>query len=90
MIALVLASQLLGVAPANPNAQAFFTPVAPRSSGLIKTLPRNVACKNDLSRMEVSFAQPAALYRHGDRPAKGLKNWVDYPDGALCLVGDAK
>ena len=90
MIALVLASQLLGVAPANPNAQAFAAPVAPRSSDLIRTLPRKATCKNDLSRMEVSFAQPAAVYRQGDRPARGLKNWVDYPDGALCLVGDAK
>ena len=90
MIALILASQLLGVVPANPNAQAFVAPVAPRSSDLIRTLPRKAVCKNDLSRMEVSFAQPVAVYRQGDRPAKGLKNWVDYPDGALCLVGDAK
>jgi hypothetical protein len=89
MIALVLASQLLGVASALPAAQPPATPAAPRMVEIIRTLPHK-ACKNDLSRMEVSFAQPAAVYRQGDRPAKGLKNWVDYPDATLCLVGDAK
>ena len=90
MIALVLASQLLGAAPANPHMQTFAAPAPLPASELIKTLPRTAVCKNELSRMEVSFAQPAALYRHGDRPAKGLKNWVDYPDATMCLVGDAK
>ena len=89
MIALLLVSQLMGVAPANPNAQPFATPPA-RAGELIKVLPHKAACKNDLGRMEVSFGQPVALYRQGDRPPKGLKTWADYPDAMICSVGDAK
>jgi len=40
-------------------------------------------------RMEASTLEPLALYRKGDRPAKGLKNWADYPDAKACLLGGA-
>ena len=90
MIALLLTAQLMGVAPANPNIQNFISPAPPRSSEIIKSLPRKVACKGDPARMEASLAIPTALYRQGDRPAKGLKNWADYPDAAICEVGDVK
>jgi len=90
MIALLLAAQLSGVTPANPNFQVFGAPPQDRSGELIKALPHRVACKGDLGRTEVSLATPTALYRKGDRPAKGLKNWADYPDGALCAVEAAK
>jgi hypothetical protein len=90
MIALLLVVQLSGVVPANPGVQAVSAPPA-RGSEIIKTLPRKAACKSDPARMEVSLAvQPAALYRKGDRPAKGLKNWADYPDATICDVEDAK
>jgi hypothetical protein len=90
MIALLIASQLLGMVPSNPNLQNFVAPAPARSAEIIRQLPRKAVCKNDLGRLEVSFATPVALYRKGDRPAKPLQNWVDYPDGAVCLVGDAK
>jgi hypothetical protein len=89
MIALLLASQIVGIIP-NPNLQSFVTPASARSSELIKQLPRKAVCKNDPGHLEVSFALPVALYRQGDRPPKALKNWVDYPDGVSCLVEDAK
>ena len=90
MIALHLAAQLMGVAPANPNIQSFASPAPPRSSEIIKSLPRKAVCKGDPARMETSLAIPTALYRQGDRPAKGLKKWADYPDAAICSVEDAK
>ncbi|HLZ74356.1 hypothetical protein [Phenylobacterium sp.] len=90
MIALLLASQIVGMVPSNPNLQAFAAPAPPRSSEIIRQLPRKAACRNDLGRLEVSFAQPIALYRQGDRPPKPLKNWADYPDGVSCWVEDAK
>ena len=90
MIALLLAAQLSGTVPFNPNIQTFVA-APPRSSEIIKLLPRKAACKNDLGRMEASYAtQPIALYRQGDRPAKVLKNWIDYPNGAICSVEIAK
>jgi hypothetical protein len=89
MIALLLTAQLMGVVPANPNIQNFVSPAPPRPS-IIRSLPRKAVCKGDPARMEASLAIPTALYRQGDRPAKGLKNWVDYPDATICDVGDAK
>jgi hypothetical protein len=89
MIALLLASQIVGMVPSNPNLQTFAAQAPPRPSE-IRQLPRKAVCKNDPGHLEVSFALPVALYRHGDRPPKPLKNWVDYPDGVSCLVEDAK
>ncbi len=88
MIALLLAAQL--AVPFNPNAQTFDAAAPPHSSEIIRFLPHKAACKNDLGRLEASYAQPIALYRHGDRQAKVLKNWIDYPNGVLCSVEAAK
>jgi hypothetical protein len=90
MIALLLAAQLVGVAAANPQVQNFAQAPAERSGELIRVLPRKAVCKGDPAQMEVSLAIPTALYRQGDRPPKGLKNWADYPEGVLCAVGEAK
>jgi hypothetical protein len=90
MIALLLASHLVGIAPANPPPQNFVTPAPARASELIRQLPHQAACKNDLGRLEASYATPAAVYRNGDRPGKVLKKWVDYPDGQICSVEAAK
>ncbi|MBS0333289.1 MAG: hypothetical protein JSS35_11015 [Proteobacteria bacterium] len=89
MIALLLATQL--------SAQAFVAPptspdrVRPANE-LVRVLPGRQACVNDPpGHMEVSLkATPSALYRHGDRPARGLRRWADYPDGALCAVEAAR
>jgi hypothetical protein len=89
MIALLLASQIVGAAPASPP-PGFVSPASPRASEIIRTLPAKAACRNDLGRLEASYATPAALYRQGDRPPKGLKNWADYPDGTLCAVEATK
>jgi hypothetical protein len=85
IIALALAAQLSVEAPTLPTVQLFRAPPI-RSSELIRTLPNKSVCGGNPGRLEASTAQPAALYRRGDRPAKGLRNWIDYPDGALCLV----
>jgi hypothetical protein len=85
MIALLLAAQIAGAAPANPP-PGVGTSLPFRSVDIIRSLPRKTACKGDPGRLEASLAVPAALYRHGDRPAKGLKNWIDYPNAAFCLV----
>ncbi|HZZ31306.1 MAG TPA: hypothetical protein VFE10_04860 [Phenylobacterium sp.] len=90
MIALLLAAQLSAQLPTNPHVQLFDAPPPVRSSELIRTLPSKSACAGAPGRLEASLAQPAALYRKGDRPAHGLKDWVDYPNGQLCLVEAAK
>jgi hypothetical protein len=90
MIALLLAAQLSAQPPGNPHVQLFGAPPPVRSSELIRTLPAKGACAGAPGRMEVSAAQPAALYRKGDRPPHGLKDWVDYPNGQLCLVEAAR
>ena len=88
MIALLLAVQLSAQAlPAAPPAQLFAPPSPIHPSEIIRALPKKAPCGGpNAGRLEASFAQPAALYRKGDRPAHGLKNWIDYPDGQLCLV----
>ncbi len=86
MIALPFAAQLSAQSPGNPHVQLFDAPPPARASELIRALPAKGACPGAPGRMEVSAAQPAALYRKGDRPAHGLKDWVDYPNGQLCLV----
>ena len=90
MIALLLAAQISGIVPFNSITQNFVAPAPPRSSEIVRLLPHKAACKNDLGRLEVSYPQPVALYRQGDRPAKVLKNWIDYPDGVMCSVETAK
>ncbi len=84
MIALLLAAQL-SVQTAPPAPAALDVPQ--RSNELIRALPSKAACMaNPPGRMEVSLATPTALYRQGDRPAKTLRQWADYPQGAVCAV----
>jgi hypothetical protein len=84
MIALLLAAQLSADIARGPAAGI----PAPKSD-LIRTLPKAQACFGGAGRMEVSLAQPTALYRSGDRPAAPLRKWVDYPEAQHCLVGGA-
>lgn len=92
MIALLLAAQLSAQAlPAPPATQLFDAPSQVRPSEIIRALPKKGVCGGpNAGRLEVSLAQPAALYRKGDRPAHGLKDWAAYPDGQLCLVEAAR
>lgn len=90
MIAMLLAAQITAAAlpqglplEAVPAPKGYITP--PGSDMIVRPLPRK-ACGANLGRMEVSLGQPTALYRKGDRPAKGLRDWIDYPNGQLCLV----
>jgi hypothetical protein len=86
MIAMLLASQLAAQPLHLPS------PAGPAQSrgDLIRVSPRAKTCFGGAGRMEVSFAEPAALYRRGDRPPKAYLNWADYPDGRLCTVEDRK
>jgi hypothetical protein len=93
MIAMLLAAQIASAAlPQGLPLETIPPPtgyIAPARPGeIIRTLPSK-GCGANVGRMEVSLAQPIALYRKGDRPAKGLRNWIDYPNGQLCLVGTA-
>ena len=84
MIALLLAAQLSAAAPqAQPPAAA-----PPTKGDFVQLLQRPKAsnCLGNIGQMEVSFVRPAALYRQGDRPARGLRKWADYPEPMLCAV----
>jgi hypothetical protein len=87
MIAMLLAAQI--GAAALPQGLALEAVPPPRgyispTTSVFRVLPaRN--CPG-AGRMETSFAKPAALYRSGDRPAKGLRRWADYPEPRLCAV----
>jgi hypothetical protein len=87
MIAMLLAAQI-AAAPLPQGAPLETIPpprgyIAPMG-GLIRGLP----AKNcpGAGRMEASFGKPIALYRSGDRPAKRLLRWADYPDPRICAV----
>jgi hypothetical protein len=93
MIAMLLAAQLsaeivrgmpLDAVP-HPNAALVSMAAAQPLPGLVRRLPIAKGCPG-AGRMEASFAEPAALYRHGDRPAVTLRKWVDFPDGRYCQV----
>ncbi len=89
MIALLLAAQLSAQSPlTNPHAEVFDPPSQARAGDIIRTLPAKGAClTNPPGHVEVSLkTTPTALYRHGDRPAKGYLGWADYPDPVLCAV----
>jgi hypothetical protein len=89
MIALILAAQLSLQPLAQPPVLAPPPPLGRRSGDLIRTLPNKDLCNANPGHLEVSLAQPAqpaALYRRGDRPPNGLRDWVAYPNGQLCLV----
>jgi hypothetical protein len=87
MIAMLLAAQIASAAlpqglplEAVPPPRGYIMP----ATGLVRLLPaRN--CPG-AGRMETSFARPTALYRSGDRPAKPLLRWMDYPEPRGCLV----
>jgi hypothetical protein len=83
LIAQLGAAQIAGADVPRPPPSNFVSPKAE----IIQTLPRATTCMGNAGRLEASLAEPAALYRKGDRPAKGLRRWTDYPQGALCLVG---
>jgi len=68
---------------------AFFGGQAPGAQGR-GPRPRVHRGQDALIRMEVSLAEPTALYRKGDRPAKGLREWASYPTPQLCLIGGAR
>lgn len=92
MIAMLMAAQLsaeiMGGMPVEvvpPRDAALVRMAAAPGAGLVRRLPVAKSCPG-AGRMEVSLAEPAALYRHGDRPAVGLRKWVDYPEGRLCQV----
>ena len=95
MIAMLLAAQLSAeimrgvpadtVAPPRGNAVQTSRPLPGFPGGLARIVPSG-NCPG-AGRMEASLPEPTALYRKGDRPAKGLKYWADYPDPKACLVG---
>ena len=96
MIAMLLAAQLVaGVSQGMPT-EASQAPniatMAAHKGDLVQILRRSRPsdCFAGAGRMEVSLAEPAALYRKGDRPAHGLRRWVDYPQASLCLVGTGR
>jgi hypothetical protein len=89
MIAMLLAAQITAVAvPQGLPLEAILPPrgyITPRiGNGIVRALPAK-SCPG-AGRMETSFAEPAALYRRGDRPAVMLRKWVDYPEGRYCHV----
>ena len=92
MIAMLLAVQLSAEITRGMPADVVPPPDAPLvrmaaapGAGFVRRLPVAKSCAG-AGRMEVSLAEPAALYRHGDRPAVALRKWVDYPNGRLCQV----
>jgi hypothetical protein len=87
MIAMLLAAQITAAAlpqglplEAVPPPRGYIAPMG----GLIRGLPAK-NCPGS-GRMEASFRRPIALYRSGDRPAKPLLRWADYPDPRICAV----
>ncbi|HEY2356236.1 MAG TPA: hypothetical protein VGH86_02205 [Phenylobacterium sp.] len=96
MIAMLLAAQLVAGAPQGLSLETIPAPniatVAAQKGDLVQILARSRPsdCFGGAGRMEVSLAEPAALYRKGDRPAHGLRRWVDYPQASLCMVGTGR
>jgi hypothetical protein len=88
MIAMLLAAQLTATAAPQGLVEALppRTFIAPARPDIVVRLASKKTCGDNVGRLEASLGQPTALYRTGDRPAKGLRDWVDYPNGAICLV----
>jgi len=83
LVAQLGAAQLMAAdVPRNPPGSF----VSPKPE-IIQALPRATPCMGHGGRLEASLAEPAALYRKGDRPAKGLRRWADYPQASVCLIG---
>jgi hypothetical protein len=96
MIAMLLAAQLsaeivrgMPVDVVPPRDAALVRMAAAPGIGFVRRLPVAKSCPG-AGRMEASLAEPAALYRRGDRPAVALRKWVDYPDGQFCQVEAVK
>lgn len=88
MIAMLLAAQL-AAAPL-PRAQApEAAPIPGNEIVMVRPRPLAKDCPG-AGRMETSFLEPTALYRQGDRPAKGLRKWADFPQGSFCKVEAAR
>ncbi len=90
MIALILVAQLGAATLPNvlPIEQsALPKSVAAQRGTILQARPVAAGCVGSPGRVEASLAEPTALYRKGDRPAKGLKRWIDYPEAAVCLIG---
>jgi len=87
MIALLLIAQLgaADIVRAAPPGN-FITP----RTEIVQALPKPGACMGAVGRLEASLAEPTALYRKGDRPAKGLRKWTDYPQPAFCQIGSGR
>jgi hypothetical protein len=96
MIAMLLAAQLsagiLHDLPPEAVPPPSIEVIAAQKDDLVQLLRRSrpTNCLGGAGRMEVSLAQPAALYRKGDRPPHGLRSWVDYPEASVCLVGTGR
>jgi len=89
MIAMLLAAQLSAAAVQTQTVET----ARPEKGGLVQLLPRPHAASclgSGAGRMEVSLLEPTALYRKGDRPARGLRRWADYPAPSLCQVGTGR
>lgn len=93
MIAMLLAAHLsaeimrgMPVDQMPPPRAARVDIVPTLGNGLIRVLPMQKGSCPGAGRMEVSLAEPTALYRAGDRPAVALRRWVDYPEGRYCHV----
>ena len=88
MIAMFLAAQIAVSLPQGLPLEVIPPPrghITPRfANGVVRALPSH-NCPGG-GRLEASFAAPAAIYRRGDRPAKPLLRWTDYPDPQSCLV----
>jgi hypothetical protein len=96
MIALLLAAQLSGAIVDEPPSKAAAAAIASGRATVVSPLsdrPLQVivkgGCATHNGRVEVSLGEPTALYRQGDRPAKGLRDWVSYPAPHYCLIGGA-
>jgi hypothetical protein len=97
MIALLLAAQIsaeivrgmpIDVVP--PPKSAVVRVVPTEGAGIVRRFPVAKSDCPGAGRMETSLAKPMALYRKGDRPAKPLLDWTDYPDAHGCLVEAAR
>lgn len=87
MIAMLLIAQLSAQAPILPAVQTL--PPRAEAGAAFAARQKPHPCVANLGRMEVSTAEPTALYRKGDRPAKGLREWASYPAPQICLIGGA-
>ena len=90
MIALFLAAQLGAATLPSilPPEQIVLPRIVAASRGtVLQARPVAAGCVGSPGRVEASVAEPTALYRKGDRPAKGLRRWADYPEASMCLIG---